>query len=102
MSVKASYAHWQTHSHIQTSTLDLEPRRIILSIPNLYSLDVNLDASDAELIALSSASRNGNNLVSTEGDDVPSALTLKRARDLDIGGAKAEWRVAEGVIVIYA
>jgi hypothetical protein len=46
------------------------------------------------------------------GDDIPeqkggksvvdSALTLKRVRDLDVGEAKAEWRVEEGVIVIHA
>lgn len=31
-----------------------------------------------------------------------SALTLKRVRDLDVASASAEWRVAEGVLVIFA
>lgn len=31
-----------------------------------------------------------------------SALTLKRLRDLDVDSAKAEWRVADGVIVVFA
>ena len=84
----------QTHAQIPSSTLDLEPRRIILSIPSLYTLDVNLDASDAEIAATFSSDG--------EGKGMESALTLKRLRDLDVGEARAEWRVGEGVVVVYA
>jgi hypothetical protein len=55
---------------------------------------VNLDASDAEIAA--TFSKEGG------GDGMESALTLKRMRDLDVGEAKAEWRVGEGVVVVYA
>ncbi|EGO20361.1 hypothetical protein SERLADRAFT_453038 [Serpula lacrymans var. lacrymans S7.9] len=80
-----------THAHIHSSTLDLEPRRIILHIPALYELDINLDTADAELTAIFSKCGSSD-----------SALTLKRMRDLDVDGANAEWRVAEETIVIYA
>ncbi|KAG1774696.1 pre-RNA processing PIH1/Nop17-domain-containing protein [Suillus placidus] len=74
-----------THAHISNSTLDVEPRRVILHIPSLYDLDINLDvAPDTEPMF-------------THGE---GATVLKRLRDLDVDGAKAEWRVAEKVIVL--
>lgn len=93
-----------THAHIPTSILDLEPRRIILSIPPLYVLDVNLDASDAEIVATFSDAEDVSRLDAdgTKGKGAESALTLKRIRDLELGNASAEWRVGEGVIVVYA
>jgi hypothetical protein len=84
----------QTHAQIPSSTLDLEARRIILSIPALYELDVNLNASDAEIAA--TFSKEGS------GDGMESALRLKRMRNLDVQEAKAEWRVGERVVVVYA
>jgi len=70
-----------TRDLIPSSTLDLESRRLLLHVPSLYSLDVNLDLPD-ELLGISN-----------------SALTLKRMRDFNIDGAKADWRIAEGAIV---
>lgn len=60
---------------------------------------MNLDASDAELVARAASSENAGE---NEDGGRESALTLKRARDLDIGAAKAEWRVGEGIIAVYA
>jgi len=71
---------------IASSTLDLEPRRILLHVPSTYSLDVNLDLPDAQLQLQNS----------------DSALTLKRMRDLDVDNAKAEWLVADGFLVVTA
>ena len=77
-------------------------------------MDLNLDASDAELIATFSKSKydsafsnakfNGNSEDSIGGEKslVDSVLMLKRMRDLDVDGAKAEWRVGEGILVINA
>ena len=86
----------------------MEPRRIVLSVPGLYLFDLNLDASDAELMATFSKSKynltfNGSNEDSSEKKSlVDNALTLKRMRDLDVDGAKAEWRVGEEILVINA
>lgn len=93
----------------------MEPRRIIISIPDLYLLDLNLDASDAELMATFSEpkydsyfsnaelNRNGkDSSISGRNSLVDSALMLKRMRNLDVDGAKAEWRVGEGILVINA
>ncbi|KAG1736202.1 pre-RNA processing PIH1/Nop17-domain-containing protein [Suillus lakei] len=80
-----------THAHIPNSTLDVEPRRVILHVPSLYDLDINLDvAPDTDPMF-----RHGR--LGGEG-----ATQLKRLRDLDVDGAKAEWRVAEKVIVLLA
>ncbi|KAL0952349.1 hypothetical protein HGRIS_006629 [Hohenbuehelia grisea] len=90
-----------TPSHISSSTLDVEAQRFILSIPPLFELDVRLDIPDAEIVAntrsLYSSSR------PESSDQAPNnALTLKRQRDLDVDGARAEWRVQEGILVVYA
>ncbi|KAG2076446.1 hypothetical protein BDR04DRAFT_1089555 [Suillus decipiens] len=79
-----------THAHISNSTLDVEPRRVILHVPSLYDLDINLDVEqDTESTA-------------THGRLGEGATGFKRFRDLDVDGAKAEWRVAEKVIVLLA
>lgn len=81
----------QTRAHISNSTLDVEPRRVILHVPSLYDLDINLDvAPDTEPTT------------ATYGRLGEAATELKRFRDLDVDGAKAEWRVAEKVIVLLA
>ncbi|KAG1823046.1 pre-RNA processing PIH1/Nop17-domain-containing protein [Suillus variegatus] len=80
-----------TRAHISNSTLDVEPRRVILHVPSLYDLDINLDvAPDTEPTT------------ATYGRLGEAATELKRFRDLDVDGAKAEWRVAEKVIVLLA
>jgi len=81
----------QTHAVIRESTLDVEPRRVLLHIPALYDLDLNLDASESEL-----------STVFGENGIVDEALKLKRMRNLDVDNARAEWRVADKVIVLLA
>ena len=68
--------------------LELEPRALHLHVPALYTLDVDLDLPDAALPPSPPATR--------------AALELKRARDLDVDGARAEWRVAEGRLLLFA
>ncbi|KAI0315106.1 pre-RNA processing PIH1/Nop17-domain-containing protein [Amylostereum chailletii] len=80
---------------ITTAALDLEARRIQFHVPGLYALDVDLGLDDTKLgmaLALAGAGPHG-----TE-----QGLMLKRARALDVEGAEAEWRVAEGQLVLYA
>jgi len=79
-------------THIPAATLDLEPRRLLLALPPLYALDLDLDLPDARLresARLSDAS-------------AQQALTLKRCPGLDVDRARAEWRVAEEVLVVHA
>ncbi|KZP30164.1 hypothetical protein FIBSPDRAFT_850894 [Athelia psychrophila] len=93
-----------THAHIPSATLDLEPRRILLAIPGLYALYVPLDVPDAELVAASAHLDSDGTTAATAGGGgwETGALGLKRARDLDVEGARAEWRVEEGCLVVYA
>ncbi|RPD77097.1 hypothetical protein L226DRAFT_533101 [Lentinus tigrinus ALCF2SS1-7] len=100
-----------TRTSISSTTLDIEPRRIILSAapsrppkPSSasvgYALDLDLSASDADILALFASS--GRSVHMQDGEESGrSALTLKRERALDVDGATAEWRVAEGLLVIY-
>ena len=71
-----------------------------------YALDLDLTASDADILALFSRSANSSTSKATGGQNGEesgrSVLTLKRERALDVDGARAEWRVAEGLLVIYA
>ncbi|KZP30199.1 hypothetical protein FIBSPDRAFT_1038526 [Athelia psychrophila] len=87
-----------THAHIPSAALDLEPRRILLAIPGPYALDVPLDVPDAELVTVSAQlDSDGTTTVTAGGASWETgALGLKRARDLDVEGARAEWRVEEG------
>ena len=78
----------QTHADVPCAELDLEPRAIHLHVPTLYALDVDLDLPDAALPP---------SLPATRG-----ALELKRARDLDVDGARAEWHVAEDRLLLFA
>ncbi|KAG2361373.1 pre-RNA processing PIH1/Nop17-domain-containing protein [Suillus spraguei] len=79
-----------THAHISNSTLDVEPRRVILHVPSLYDLDINLDVEqDTESVA-------------SHGRLGEGVTGFKRFKDLDVDGAKAEWQVAEKVIVLLA
>ena len=63
---------------------------MILDIPSVYHLDLDLSMSDAQLMATFGG---------TSSED--SALMLKRQRDFDVDGATAEWRVQEGVVLIF-
>jgi len=60
-------------------------------VPSFYVLDIDLNASDAELIAIFSKT-----------DSVTQAMSLKRKRDLDVDNAKAEWHVADKSLILYA
>jgi hypothetical protein len=66
-----------------------------LLIPGLYALDIDLNLSDASL---------GRALfqVGAGPQGTEDALMLKRARDLDIEGARAEWHVKDHFLMIVA
>lgn len=83
----------QTHATITSATLDIEPRRLTLVIPGLYALDVNLNSSDSNLGRASFPP-------GTSPHEAEHAIMLKRARDLDVAGARAEWRTKERCLVI--
>ena len=89
----------KTYEHIQIATLDVEERRIILNVPPLYALDLDVSLPDAQLVSLF-----GGTTSDESGDGTSSmlnaALNLKRQRNFDVDGADAEWRVADGVVVI--
>ncbi|KAF8627597.1 hypothetical protein AX17_006169 [Amanita inopinata Kibby_2008] len=115
-----------THDLIKGAALDVEPRRLTLSIPGRAALDINLDLSDAEIVANASAQKAvaGKEGVasasaidmlgggsSTDADraqtqtaniEPNNTLMLKRQRDFDVDGATAEWRVADRVLVVFA
>jgi hypothetical protein len=84
---------FQTHATITSATLDIEPRRLTMVVPGLYALDINLNLSDSAL---------GRAPIppGTSPHEAERALTLKRARDLDVDGARAEWRTKERCLVI--
>ncbi|KAI0776787.1 pre-RNA processing PIH1/Nop17-domain-containing protein [Trametes elegans] len=89
-----------TRASVRAATLDVEPRRVLFSVPGAggdggggYALDLDLEQADAAIEGL---------LSDAEGSGARAALGLKRERALDVDGARAEWRVAEGVVVIYA
>ncbi|KAJ7584911.1 pre-RNA processing PIH1/Nop17-domain-containing protein [Mycena floridula] len=82
-----------THSQIPLTTLDLEPRRLILQVPGYETMDINLNLSDAEIVATSGT---------TEYSETEKSLLLKRQRRFDVEGAVSEWRAADGKLVLIA
>jgi len=64
-------------------------------------LDVNLNISDAEIVA-SASTKTSVILSNVEPSEPNNILTLKRQRDFDVDGASSEWRVDENVLVINA
>ncbi len=78
-----------THKLVRETALDLEPRRIVLSVPTMpsYSLDVDMSLSDAELISRYPQS---------------DVLSLKRQRPFLVDSATSEWRVADHVLILNA
>lgn len=86
----------QTRASIPDTTLDLEPRRLIFAAPQPipYALDLDLSQPDASI----QRAFGENN----SQESVQSALRLKRERALDVDGARAEWRIAENKLIIYA
>ncbi|KAA1474071.1 hypothetical protein DENSPDRAFT_840605 [Dentipellis sp. KUC8613] len=84
-----------TRALIPQTTLDLEPRVLHLHVPGLYRLHVDVGAGDAAIQRAAFVAGAGPGAADM-------ALMLKRARDFDVEGARAEWRVAEGRLVVYA
>ncbi|KAL5498350.1 hypothetical protein ACEPAH_2492 [Sanghuangporus vaninii] len=97
------------------STLDIEPRRILLHIPQKHFLDVNLDLSDAQIgkmgevpaESLEDGAEDTSlkkaiqvDALQVRGHNAGEALRLKRQRDFDVENARAEWRVEEKKLVI--
>lgn len=74
-----------TPTLIKDATLDLEARRIIISIPTLPTLDIDLDLSDAELVSKHPQS---------------DVLSLKRQRPFLVDEASSEWRVKDRLLVL--
>ncbi|KAF9047012.1 pre-RNA processing PIH1/Nop17-domain-containing protein [Rhodocollybia butyracea] len=72
---------------ISLSNLDIEPRRLIFSIPDYPTLDLNLSLSDAELVA-----RSGN------GSSIITDLT--DGRPFNVENATAEWFMAENRLLV--
>jgi hypothetical protein len=85
-------------------------------------LDINFNLSDAEIVVKASTDRfragmTGSSSVlatdlhgSMEGNrsemrdvdtDLNNSLMLKRQREFDIDAAQAEWRVDDGVLVVF-
>lgn len=95
-----------THDLVKSSMLDIEHRRLILNIPGRPSLDINLELPDAEIVAKTPPQSHGAMLATsqTPGQDSiqNNTLTLKRQRDFNVDGARAEWRVADKVLVVFA
>lgn len=100
---------YQTRASFARATLDLEPRRLILLAPSppsstapgpSYLFDLDLSQPDVSIEALFTSA------VSLHENDratcTEQTLALKHERALDVDGARAEWRIAEGVLVIYA
>ncbi len=102
----------QTRVQASLATLDVEPRRLTLVVPNLpsknanvpvppWTLDVDLTLPDAQLVALhgvggaADADSDGN-----EGGG-GGALMLKRQREFDVEGARAEWDVKAGRMSVW-
>ncbi|KAH0579754.1 Protein interacting with Hsp90 1 [Termitomyces sp. J132] len=86
---------------IEHATLDIEPRRFILHVPDYPVFDINLGLSDAEIVA-TAASRTSASLHDGNGTEPNNTLTLKRQRPLDVDGATSEWRLADNMLVIVA
>jgi len=76
---------------IESSTLDVEDRRLILNVPSLYSLDINLDLPIDDL----------QNPCVTDEQSRQQFSTLKRARVFDVDQVAAEWRVADKMVIVY-
>ncbi|KAF8797745.1 hypothetical protein BYT27DRAFT_7204157 [Phlegmacium glaucopus] len=102
-----------TRALVQSSSLDMEPRRLTLSIPTRRTLDIDLTPSDAEIVSRISSSINAaaqtlpprkplSDSQETRRDQETShTLQLKRQRDFDVDGAEAQWKVGSEVVVIY-
>ncbi|KAI0688502.1 pre-RNA processing PIH1/Nop17-domain-containing protein [Cytidiella melzeri] len=80
-----------TRVQVQNATLDVEPRRVILHVPPHYTLDIDLSLSDAQIAATFGGT--------SSSED--SVLMLKRQREFDVEGAKAEWSIQQGRLTVF-
>ncbi|GAW01721.1 Protein interacting with Hsp90 1 [Lentinula edodes] len=90
---------------ISRSNLDIEPRRLIFSIPDYSVLDLNLSLSDAELVAYFRQSSTGitnsaNSSENKEDSTINKLLSLKRQRPFNVEVATAEWFIADNRLLI--
>ncbi|KAF8824435.1 hypothetical protein HHX47_DHR8000178 [Lentinula edodes] len=96
---------YQEKTVISRSNLDIEPRRLIFSIPDYSVLDLNLSLSDAELVAYFRQSSTGitnsaNSSESKEDSTINKLLSLKRQRPFNVEAATAEWFIADNRLLI--
>lgn len=107
----SDFFHETPHEVIINSTLDIEPRRLILYVPGStktppLDLDLNLSKSDAEIVASTPGLVTAAGIHGTSEDDKmkepDSTLLLKRQQDFNVDAAHAEWRVIQGKLVIWA
>ncbi|TDL26793.1 hypothetical protein BD410DRAFT_782854 [Rickenella mellea] len=98
-----------THAMHSSSTLDVETRRVLFDILGIYTLDIDLSLPDSEIGKIhSDVGNRGPGISSSDmealkikGHNAGEALRLKRSRDFDVENARAEWRVAEGHVVLW-
>ncbi|PPQ90274.1 hypothetical protein CVT25_013099 [Psilocybe cyanescens] len=102
---------------VQESMLDIEPNRILLSVPNRPILDIDVGLSDAEIVArvaAAYASSSSSSLSSSQKskgqaqndddkkeEETMRTLKLKRQRDFEVDSADAEWKVGTGTVTIF-
>ncbi|KAJ3856065.1 pre-RNA processing PIH1/Nop17-domain-containing protein [Lentinula lateritia] len=84
---------YQEKTIISRSNLDIEPRRLIFSIPDYFVLDLNLSLSDAELVAYFRQK-------SKEDSTINKLLSLKRQRPFNVEVATAKWFIADNRLLI--
>jgi hypothetical protein len=98
----------QTRALVQSSSLDIEPRRLTLSIPDQRTLDIDLSLSDAEIVSRISSSINAaapqkpltDSQETRKDQETSRTLQLKRQCDFDVDAAEAEWKTGTEVVVI--
>ena len=104
-SIRARRAAHQDKEKIAKATLDIEPRRFILSIPDYPTLDIDLKVSDAEIVKSSGGVTSAS---ITDGDGTQAStksslvLGLKRQRPFDVHGATAEWFMGKDRLLVIA
>ena len=90
---------------IQSSTLDVESRRLEFLVPGRGSLNIDLDLSDAEIssrIKLRSTAKPVKEHIESwvEGETMRQ-LQLKRERDFKVEEADAKWIAGTRLIIMY-
>ncbi|KDQ54478.1 hypothetical protein JAAARDRAFT_160480 [Jaapia argillacea MUCL 33604] len=76
-----------TRSHISSATIDIESNRLIFCVPSLYVLDINTAATSEPPSQDTTSSK--------------QIAGLKIQRPFAVDTARAEFRVAEGLLVVF-